>query len=170
MSSNSDGPQGLVTRAVYLTAVDSENQTFANADTAQVIDFDTLLENENITDLTGGEFEIKDTGAYLITCSTQPTKSISSKIMYCLWLQRDTGSGFVDVLFSNTQNELTGIGLAANESKSVVYVFEMKLNTGDKIRMQNSTDNIDLELMGSSPAVGPSIPSAKIQITKTGRL
>jgi len=163
-------PQGEISRAVYLSAIDSENQTFANADTAQVIDFDTLLENENITDLTGGEFEVQDTGAYLITCSTQPTKSIAAKIMYCLWLQRDTGSGFVDVLFSTTQNELTGIGLAANESKSVVYMFKMKLNAGDKIRMQNSTDNTNLQLMGSSPSVGPSIPSSKIQITKTGRL
>lgn len=169
MSSESP-PQGVVSRAVYLSAIDSENQTFAMADTAQVVDFDTLLENQNIIDLTGGEFEVKDTGAYLITCSTQPTKTIASKIMYCLWLQRDVGSGFVDVLFSTTQNELTGIGLASTESKSVVYVFEMKLNAGDKIRMQNSTDNTNLQLMGSSPTVGPSIPSSKIQITKMGRL
>ncbi len=163
-------PQGVVSRAVYLSDVDSENQTFALADTAQVIDFDTLLENLNVTDLGSGEFEIVDTGAYLIICSVQATKTIAAKIMYCLWLQRDVGSGFVSVPFSTTQNELTGIGLAATESKSVVYAFEMELEHGDKIRLQNSTDNTDLSLMASSPAVGPFIPSAKIQITKTGRL
>lgn len=168
--SSTVGPQGVVTRAVYLTAIDSADQTFSLVDTAQVLDFDTLLENENIVKLSNGEFEIKDTGAYLIICSVQATKTTAAKIMYCLWLQKDSGSGFVSVPFSTTQNELTGIGLASNESKSVVHVFELKLEAGDKIRMQNSTDNTDLSLMASSPVVGPFIPSAKIQITKTGRL
>ncbi len=163
-------PQGEISRAVYLSAIDSANQTFAMADTAQVIDFDTLLENQNIDDLGSGEFEIKDTGGYLITCSVQPTKTIAAKIMYCMWLQRDVGLGFVSEPFSTTQYELTGIGLASDESKSVVYVFELELEAGDKIRLQNSTDNTNLQLMASSPTVGPDIPSSKIQITKTGRL
>jgi len=163
-----ESPQGTGVQAVYLSAIDSENQTFADADTAQVVDFDTLLESKRITDLGSGEFEIKSGGVYLITCSTQPTKTVASKIMYCIWLQRDIGAGFVDVAFSTTQNELTGIGMASNESKSVVYIFELKLNRGDKIRMQNSTSNTNLELMASVAAVGPVIPSAKIQITKTG--
>ena len=163
-------PQGEVSRAVYLSAIDSANQTFALINTAQVVDFNTLLENQNIVDLGNGEFEIFDTGAYLITCSVQPTKTIAAKIMYCIWLQKDTGAGFVSVPFSTTQYELTGIGLASIESKSVVYTFELELEHGDKIRMLNSTDNTDLQLMGTVPAVGPDIPSSKIQITKTGRL
>ena len=163
-------PQGEVSRGVYLSAIDSANQTFALIDTGQVVDFDTLLENQNIIDLGSGEFEIKDTGAYLITCSVQPTKTVAAKIMYCIWLQKDIGAGFVDVNFSTTQYMLTGIGLASSESKTVMYAFELKLETGDKIRMQNSTDNTDLQLMGTMPVVGPAIPSSKIQITKTGRL
>lgn len=163
-------PQGEVSRAVYLSAIDSTNQTFGLANTAQVIDFDTLLENQNITNLGSGEFEIKDTGSYLISCTSQVTKTQAAKMMYCIWLQRDVGSGFVDVPFSTTQDELTGIGLAAGESKAEVYVFELELNHGDKIRLQHSTDNTDLHLMAALSGVGPFIPSAKIQITKEGRL
>jgi len=164
-------PQGEVSRAVYLSAVDSANQTFSLADTAQVIDFDTLLENLNITNLGSGEFQIKDTGAYLIVASIQITKTINGNIIYCIWVQIDTGTGFNDIPFSTTQNLLTGTGLAAGSSKSVISTWELKLNTGDKIRLQNSTDDIDLKLMAdNSPPVGPNVPSAKITITKTGRL
>lgn len=164
-------PQGIVTRAVYLTAIDSVNQTFALADTAQVIDFDTLIENQNITNLGNGEFEIKDAGGYLIVASIQITKTINGNIVYCAWLQKDTGSGFVNVDFSIVQNLLTGTGLGSTSSKSVVVIWELELNADDKIRLMNSTDDTDLELMAdASPAVGPDIPSAKITITKTGRL
>lgn len=163
-------PQGVVTRAVYLSAIDSGDQTFAMADTPQTVDFDTLQENQMIDDLGNGEFQVKNTGAYLITCTSQVTKTIAAKIMYCIWLQRDTGSGFVDVTFSTTQDELTGIGLSSAESKAEVYVFELKLNSGDKIRLVNSTDNTDLQLSSILPTNGPVIPSSKIQITKMGRL
>lgn len=167
---SSEEPQGVVTRAIYLSAVDSGNQTFALADTAQVVDFDTLQESQNITNLGSGEFEIKDTGAYLITCSVQVTKTLNGNMNYIIWLQRDTGSGFTSVNFSSTENELTGVGLIAGQSKNVVYIFELELEFGDKIRLQNSVDNTDVSLMAFSPVVGPVVPSARIEITKTGRL
>ena len=163
-------PQGEVSRAVYLSAIDSGDQTFALIDTAQVIDFDTLVESENITNLGSGEFEIKDTGAYLITCSVQVTKTLNGNMNYILWLQRDVGSGFVDVNFSSTENELTGVGLVAGQSKSVNYIFELELEFDDKIRLQNAADNTDVSLMAFTPTVGPVVPSARIEITKTGRL
>lgn len=163
-------PQGVVLRAVYLSAIDSGNQTFGLVDTAQVIDFDTLQEFQNIINLGSGEFQVKDTGAYLITCSVQVTKTLNGSMNYTMWLQRDQGSGFVDVNFSSTENELTGVGLLAGQAKNVVYIFELKLNFGDKIRLQNSVSDIDLSLMAFSPTVGPVVPSAKIQIIKTGRL
>ena len=163
-------PQGEVSRAVYLTAVHSVDQTFAFVDTAQVIDFDTPQESQNIINLGGGEFEIKDTGAYLITSSVQVSKTLNGNMNYILWIQKDTGSGFVDVNFSSTENELTGVGLIAGQSKNVAYIFELELEVGDKIRLQNAVDNIDVSLMAFSPTVGPFVPSARIDITKTGRL
>lgn len=165
-----EDPQGVVRRAVYLSAVDSADQTFDDPDTSQVIDFDTLLESQNITNLGSGEFEIKDTGAYLIGCSVQVTKTLNGNMNYTIWLQRDIGAGFVSVPFSSTENELTGVGLIAGQSKNVVYVFELELEHGDKIRLQNAVSDTDVSLMAFSPTIGPFVPSARIRITKTGRL
>ena len=170
MSQSGNGPEGIVTRAVYLTAIHSVDQTFSLIDTAQVIDFDTLVENQNIVDLGSGEFQIKDEGAYLIVATVQVTKTLNPNMNYEMWLQKDIGSGFVDVDNSTTENEITGTGLGALQSKSVTYVWELQLAHNDKIRLQNSVDNIDLSLMAFTPNVGPDVPSSKITITKTGRL
>jgi len=162
--------QGFVVRSVYLSAIDSENQSFALADTAQIIDFDTLLENEKINSLGNGEFQVIDTGSYLILCTVQIVKTANGEMTYCLWLQKDIGSGFVDIPNSSTQSVATGVGTSANVSRTVTFQMEVKLDRNNKIRFQNIVDNTNLELMAFSPLVGTDIPSAKISITKTGSL
>jgi len=151
--------------AIYISAIDTTTQTFAATDTPQPITMNTVLEGNEINSLGSGVFEFTKDAVYKLVMFPIFTKSIGATISHFLWLQLDTGSGFVDIADSNSQTDLVG---SASDTRTLTFVATLSFNKGDKIRFMNSTSNTNLTLVTTTPSAGngPRIPSIIMSINE----
>lgn len=149
----------------YITAIDTSTQTFSATDTAQVITVDTIIESNKITSPSSGVFEFTEDGVYKLVMFPILQKTINQRVTHFLWLQLDTGSGFVDIADTNSETDLTG---ASGDIRTLTFVELLSFNAGDKIRFMNSTDDTDLTLVTKTPSAGngPRVPAVIMSINK----
>jgi len=150
---------------IYLSAVDTTTQTFSTINTPQPITVNTVRENNKIISLGNGEFEFQEDGVYKLIMFPILEKTINQDITHFMWLQQDIGAGFVDVVDSNSQSDLTG---AAGDVRTITFAGVLSFKKGVKIRFMNSVTNTDLTLVTKTPAAGqgPRIPSTIMSIDK----
>ena len=151
---------------IFITAIDTTIQTFATANTPQSITLDVIDESNGILALPGGVFEFQQPGVYKMIIFPILTKSIGVTISHFLWVQRDTGSGFIDVPDSNSETVL--LATETNDIKTITFAATLRFQKGDKIRFMNSTTNNNLTLITKTPPAGngPEIPSVILSIDK----
>lgn len=153
--------------ATFVACLDTTTQTFAMANTEQVITMDTEIDSNRIgTSLSTGVFTILDAGIYKAVMFPILTKSIGTTISHFLWVQKDTGSGFVDIPDSNSETVL--LATETNDIKTITFVGVFRLNAGDKIRFMNSVSNTNLTLVTKTPSAGngPEIPSVIMSLDR----
>lgn len=156
----------IISSADFISGIDTSTQTFSSANTAQVVVVGTIIGSSGITSPASGEFLVPDTGQYKLIMFPILSKSVAATISHFLWLQKDTGSGFVDVADSNSETVL-GQG-ETNDIRTITFVGVFSLNAGDKVRFMNSTTNTNLTLITKTPSAGngPRIPSIIMSIDK----
>lgn len=154
-----------LTDSIFISAIDTTTQTFSTIDTPQAVTLDTVVENNGINSLGGGVFEYTQDGKYKVVMFPIFTKTVGATISHFLWLQQDTGAGFVDIADSNSQTDLVGSG---GDTRTITFVGIFSFKQGDKMRFMNSTSNTNLQLVTMTPSAGngPRIPSVIMSIDK----
>lgn len=154
------------TAPIFATCLDTTTQTFAMADTPQVITADTEIESNGIDVLPDGVFQFTKSGVYKLIIFPILTKSIGTTISHFLWLQQDLGAGFVDVLDSNSETVL--LATETNDIKTITFAATLRFNKDVKVRFMNSVSNTNLTLVTKTPGAGngPRIPSVIMSIDK----
>lgn len=100
------------------------------------------------------EITVNEDGVYIVAAQPQVGKtSGAQKITFDMFLQKDTGSGFVDVPNSNIKLSIKD----ADITDVVVSIFALNLNAGDKIKMKQRIDNtsVGMGLKVAAAEVGP---------------
>lgn len=151
---------------IFLTCLDTTTQTFALIDTPQPITLNTPVDGNGILSLGNGEFQFQQPGIYTLIMFPILTKSIGTTISHFLWLQQDIGSGFVDLVDSNSETVL--LATETNDIKTITFAATLRFQKDDKIRFMNSVSNTNLTLVTKTPSAGngPRIPSVIMSITK----
>lgn len=154
------------------TFSDSADQTYT-ANVSKAINFDTNNVLEGIThseSVNNDEFTFDSGGVYVITIEPQYTRiSGGGTDVLNMYIQKDTGSGFVNIVDSNVK-------LAINTS-AVTTVSPLtqaiKVVATDKIRIMIQVESTNLKLdafaaFGSSPNDVPATPSVIMNIHRLG--
>lgn len=119
------------------------------------ITHNTGLDSDEVTILTDGVYK------FLMTANVKAGSGISG--YFHMWMQIDTGSGFVDVAESNVKKTLVSL-----ETDVVILSHSIDLNVGDKIRFRGSVGNTGIILDSESPSGEPRIPSTALSINYIG--
>ena len=144
-------------KAVYAELSDTTDQAFAEADTPYSITFDTNDEIAGIIHSTSSDPEnitIATSGVYTIFAQPQVAAAAGGAGTFHMWLQKDTGEGFVDV--PNTNIELS---LASLNEDVIPLATTFALNAGDVIRLRASVSDTRIKLDAQTPEGEPAIPS-----------
>ena len=151
---------------IFITCVDVTTQTFALANTPQPITVDTEIDSNGIIPLPNGEFQFTQDGFYKLIMFPILTKSTGVTISHFLWVQKDSGAGFVDIPDSNSETVL--LSTEINDIKTITFAALLEFKNGDKVRFMNSVTNTNLTLVTKNPPVGngPRIPSVIMSMDK----
>lgn len=152
--------------AIYACLSDSTDQTFGATGTGQAITFNTNDEINGITHSTVSETEnitVVTSGVYTIIAQPQVHAGAGDSGYFHMWIRKDTGSGFADVV--NTNVELT---LASNDEDVIPLIVTISLNAGDVIRVNASVGDTGIELDAQTPAGEPAIPSIIFSMYRLG--
>ena len=144
-------------KAIYVELSDSTDQEFAVAGEPNLIVFDTNDEIAGITHSTSSNPEnitIITTGVYTIFAQPQIATGAGGAGKFHMWLQKNTGGGFVDI--ANTNIELS---LASQEENVIPLATTFLLSAGDVIRLSASVSDIRIKLHAQTPVDEPAIPS-----------
>ena len=144
-------------KSTYAELSDSTDQTFSSTGTAQSITFNTNDELVSITHSTSVNPEnitIDITGVYYLIAQPQIHADAGGAGYFHMWLQKDTGGGFADIVNSNIE-----ITLASNDERVGVLAETLSLDAGDIIRLRASVGDIKIELDAQTPGSEPAIPS-----------
>ena len=114
-----------------ITAYDSAgSQTFTGP---VVANLDATLINDDIYTLASDEIEVLDDGTYLIAMDVTHGQTTSSRTEGGAVLQRDTGSGFIDVAGTQVRNYSR---TSAQDSTTGSATITLAVSNGDKFRIQ----------------------------------
>lgn len=144
-------------KAIYAELSDSTDQEFAVVGEPNLITFDTNDEIAGIIHSTSSNPEnitIVTTGVYTIFAQPQVAAGSGGAGTFHMWLQKNTGGGFVDI--ANTNIELS---LASGEEDVIPLATTFMLSAGDIIRLSASVSDIKIKLDAQTPANEPVIPS-----------
>ena len=148
-------------KAIYAELSDSADQTFAVAGTHYSITFNTNNEIAGITHSTSVDPEnitIITTGVYTIFAQPQVKAAAGGAGTFHMWLQNNTGSGFVDIADTNIE-----LSLASSKEDVIPLATTFLLTAGDIIRLRvNVSDNgisLDAQAAIVGPPTEPAIPS-----------
>jgi len=162
---------GLLDISINLTAFNSNTVAFSTADTAQSIPFNNNgiisgISHDDTTD--NDEFTFDNPGIYTIGITSQVTRSAGSGTeTLSLYLQLDTGGGFVNIPFSTRK---VGID-TANLNSVIVMEVKISVSIGDKLRVTGQVTDTDMSLpfipvSGTNPDQIPETSSISINITR----
>lgn len=146
----------------FAELVDTTTQAIAVADTPQIVTFDTETTLEGFTH-SGGEITASvDMDGVDITFEAEVANGSGSDTM-TVWLEMDTGGGFVGVANSAERQTLA----ANNEAVLVLDRIVSGVTAGDKFRImiQGTNTNMSLEAVVASGPI-PAIPSAVLNVHK----
>ena len=144
-------------KAVYAELSDSTDQTFGSTGTAQSITFNTndeLVDVTHSTSVNPENITIDSTGVYYLIAQPQIHAGAGGAGYFHMWLQKNTGGGFADIVSSNIE-----ITLASNDEKVGVLAETLPLDAGDIIRLRASVGDTKIELDAQTPGGEPAIPS-----------
>jgi hypothetical protein len=115
------------------------------------------------------KIKIDNTGIYNIRVSAHIHKSTTSTAAMNIWLRKNG----TDIAFSNTEVVLSGsftstlVGSSNNEV-SFAGNWQVSSTAGDYYQVMYAADSTNIAITTYTPVVGPSIPSAKIEVSRVG--
>ncbi len=158
---------GLINNdAIYCESSDLNDQTFAVAGVRYRINITNVDEGNGITMSTGNNgtnITIETSGVYHLVAQPQVKAGAGSAGDFHMWIEKDSGSGFVDVSDSNIELKLSSL-----EEDVIVLATTSKLNQGDVLRLVASVSNDGILLHAQSPAGEPVIPSIIFTMYRVG--
>lgn len=154
-------------KSIYGVFNDLSDQTYT-VDTDTPIEFDNNGEFSGIThseSVDNDEFTFPNKGVYKFTIEPQFDRSAGSGGEINIWIQKDTGGGFVNI--PNTNIKLTAG--ATNETSVAPLTTTVRVEAADKIRfiLRTSTADLFLNFTAASGSV-PGTPSVIMNIDRIG--
>ncbi len=141
---------------------DSTDQAVATINTPQVILFDNVDVVNGFTH-SGGEVTVVDEMPALSILLEAEVNNGSGANTMTLWMEIDTGAGFVGV--ANSAEEV----VLSSNSEGVVVLQRLfaNINVGDKFRcmMQGTSTNLNLNATAANGPI-PAIPSVVLNVVK----
>ena len=155
-----------MSKAIYAELSDSTDQPFGSTGTAQSILFNTndeLVGVKHSTSVDPENITIDTAGVYYLIAQPQIHASAGGAGYFHMWLQKDTGGGFADIINSNIE-----ITLASNDERVGVLAETLSLDVDDIIRLRASVGDTRIELDAQAPGGEPAIPSIIFTMFMTG--
>ena len=154
--------------AIYCESSELVDQIFLVAGIRYRLNISNVDEGNGISMITGNNgtnITIDTSGVYHMVAQPQVKAGAmgGGNGDFHLWLEKNTGSGFVDIPDSNIE-----LALATNDEDVIVLATTLKLNQGDVLRLVASVSDVDILLHAQSPAGEPVIPSIIFTMYRVG--
>ena len=151
---------------------DSTDQTFtANVSTSLKFNTNNVLQGFGHSEtVNNDEITFAEPGNYYITIEPQYTRTTGGGVdVLNMYLQKDTGSGFVNVPNSNVKVTIS----ASGETSKTALTHTLTAKFFDKIRCMIQVEDVDLKLdafvtFGTTPNDVPATPSVICNIHRIG--
>jgi len=162
MTDNVNITGNLTYKTIYAQLSSSQDQTFANADTKQAINYTTIDESSGL-DISVANITIQLGGVYDIAAQPQVSTGGGGAGTFHMWLEKHNTTDWLNV--SNSNVELI---LANNEENVIPLIATLRLEANEKIRIMGSVSNTAITLDAQTPAGEPAIPSIICRVFRLG--
>ena len=158
----------IINDAIYCESSELVDQVFDTAGVRYRLNISNVDEGNGISMSTGNNgtnITIDTAGVYHMVSQPQVKAGAvgGGKGDFHMWIEKNTGSGFVDVPDSNIE-----LSLGTNEEDVIVLATTLKLNQGDVLRFVASVSDNKILLHAQTPAGEPTIPSIIFTMYRVG--